>query len=60
MRPIVTYVDDLVILCRNGKAEEALQRLREIMVKLKLTVNLPPIPCVRIRRSRRRRSARRA
>jgi RNA-directed DNA polymerase len=36
---IVTYADDLVILCRNGKAEEALQRLREIMGKLKLTVN---------------------
>ena len=29
----------LVILCRKGKAEEALQRLREIMGKLKLTVN---------------------
>ena len=28
---IVTYADDLVILCRTGKAEEALQRLREIM-----------------------------
>jgi hypothetical protein len=25
---IVTYADDLVILCRKGKAEEALQRLR--------------------------------
>src|SRR5215510_5440234 len=36
---IVTYADDLVILCRKGKAEEALQRLREIMEKLKLTVN---------------------
>ena len=34
---IVTYADDLVILCRKGKAEEALQRLREIMGKLKLT-----------------------
>ena len=29
----------LVILCRKGNAEEALQRLREIMGKLKLTVN---------------------
>ena len=29
----------LVILCRKGNAEEALQRLREIMCKLKLTVN---------------------
>ena len=28
---IVTYADDLVILCRKGKAEEARQRLREIM-----------------------------
>ena len=36
---IVTYADDLVILCRKGKAEEALLRLREIMGKLKLTVN---------------------
>jgi RNA-directed DNA polymerase len=36
---IVTYADDLVILCRRGKAEEALQRLREIMGALKLTVN---------------------
>jgi group II intron reverse transcriptase/maturase len=36
---IVTYADDLVILCKHGKAEEALQRMREIMGKLKLTVN---------------------
>ena len=36
---IVTYADDLVILCRRGKAEQALQRLREIMGRLKLTVN---------------------
>jgi RNA-directed DNA polymerase len=36
---IVTYADDLVILCRKGKADEALSRLREIMGKLKLTVN---------------------
>jgi hypothetical protein len=35
----VTYADDLVILCRKGKAEAALQRLREIMGKLKLAVN---------------------
>jgi hypothetical protein len=34
---IVTYADDLVILCRRGKAEEALQQLRKIMSKLKLT-----------------------
>ena len=36
---IVTYADDLVILCRRGKAEEAQRRMREIMGKLKLTVN---------------------
>jgi len=36
---IVTYADDLVILCRRGKAEEALRRMREIMGKLKLTIN---------------------
>jgi RNA-directed DNA polymerase len=36
---IVTYADDLVILCRRGKAEEALHRMREIMARLKLTVN---------------------
>ena len=36
---IVTYADDLVILCRRGKAEEVLQRMRELMSKLKLTVN---------------------
>src|SRR5467141_1001662 len=36
---LVTYADDLVILCRRGSAAEALRRLREIMGKLKLTVN---------------------
>ena len=37
---IVIYADDLVILCRRGKAEEALlQHLRAIMGQLKLTVN---------------------
>ena len=36
---IVTYADDLVILCRRGNAEEALTRMRELMGKLKLTVN---------------------
>jgi hypothetical protein len=30
---IVTYADDLVILCRTGKAEEALRHLRELMGK---------------------------
>src|SRR5262249_7203489 len=36
---LVTYADDLVILCRRGRAESALHHLREIMGKLKLTVN---------------------
>src|SRR5438309_3875117 len=36
---IVTYADDLVILCRKGKAEQALLHLRKLMGKLKLTVN---------------------
>ena len=35
---IVNYADDLVILCSRGKAEEALQRMRDIMGRLKLTV----------------------
>jgi len=36
---LVTYADDLVILCRRGNAEMALHHLRAIMGKLKLTVN---------------------
>ncbi len=36
---IVTYADDLVILCRRGKAEEASRWMRAIMEKLQLTVN---------------------
>jgi hypothetical protein len=36
---IVTYADDLVILCRKSKGEEALQWLCAIMGRLKLTVN---------------------
>jgi hypothetical protein len=36
---LVTYADDLVILCRRGSAENALHNLREIMSKLKLIVN---------------------
>ena len=36
---LVTYADDLVILCRGGSAEKALHHLRAIMSKLKLTVN---------------------
>ena len=35
----MNYADDLVILCRKSNADEALQRLREIMGRLKLTVN---------------------
>ena len=36
---LVTYADDLVILCRRGKAEDALRHMREIMGRLKLTVS---------------------
>ena len=36
---LVTYADDLVILCRRGSAETALHHLRKITGKLKLTVN---------------------
>ncbi len=36
---LVTYADDLVILCRRGSADAALHYLRAIMGKLKLTVN---------------------
>ena len=36
---IVIYADDLVILCRYGKADEASKWMRSIMAKLKLTVN---------------------
>ncbi len=36
---LVTYADDLVILCRKGNAEMALQHLRDLMSKLKLTVS---------------------
>jgi RNA-directed DNA polymerase len=36
---LVTYADDLVILCRKGNAEAALHHLLAIMGKLKLTVN---------------------
>jgi group II intron reverse transcriptase/maturase len=35
---IVNYADDLVICCK-GRAEEALQAMRQMMVRLKLTVN---------------------
>jgi retron-type reverse transcriptase len=36
---IVTYADDLVILCKKGNADQARQLLRKIMSKLKLSVN---------------------
>ena len=36
---IVIYADDLVILCRRGRAEVALAQMRRLMGKLKLTVN---------------------
>jgi hypothetical protein len=36
---IVAYADDLVILCRKGKGQEALHHLRETMGRLKLKVN---------------------
>jgi RNA-directed DNA polymerase len=36
---IVTYADDLVILCTRGNAEQALVRMRALMGRLKLTVN---------------------
>ena len=35
---IVNYADDLVVCCK-GSAEEALQAMRQIMARLKLTVN---------------------
>ena len=38
---IVTYADDLVILCRRGKADEALHWLRDLMGKLKGTGGVP-------------------
>ena len=36
---IVTYADDVVILCRPGQAETALAELRNLMTRLKLQVN---------------------
>ena len=36
---IVNNADDLVILCKRGKADEAQLKMREIMGQLKLTVN---------------------
>jgi hypothetical protein len=40
----VTYADDLMILCKKGKADEALQQLRKIMSKLKLGRHEPCMP----------------
>jgi len=45
---IVTYADDLVILCRRGKAEEALIRMCELMGKLKLTVSEDKTPICKV------------
>ena len=36
---IVNYADDFVICCKPGKAEEAMQTMREMMDALRLTVN---------------------
>src|SRR2546421_12615559 len=46
---LVTYADDLVILCRRGNAENALHHLRQIMGKLKLTVNEEKTRICRVR-----------
>ena len=39
MARIVNYADDFVICCRVGKVEEAMQTMRQMMERLKLTVN---------------------
>jgi len=36
---IVNYADDFVICCKSGKADEAMQAMRDMMARLKLTVN---------------------
>jgi group II intron reverse transcriptase/maturase len=36
---IVNYADDFVICCKPGKAEEAMTAMRQMMEKLRLTVN---------------------
>lgn len=36
---LVTYADDLVILCRPGRAKRAMHYLRTLMTRLGLTVN---------------------
>src|SRR5258705_1669312 len=44
---IVNYADDLVICCR-GQAEEALAVMRDIMTRLKLTVNETKTRCCKL------------
>lgn len=36
---IVNYADDFVILCRRGRADDAMTAMRDMMKRLKLTVN---------------------
>ena len=36
---LVTYADDLVILCRAGRAQQAMQCMQSLMTRLGLTVN---------------------
>ncbi len=36
---IVNYADDFAICCKTGKADEAMTAMREMMGKLKRTVN---------------------
>jgi hypothetical protein len=36
---IVRYADDIVILCRRGKSEQAMKVLRQILERLELTLN---------------------
>jgi hypothetical protein len=37
---IVRYADDIVILCRSGKSDEAMAMLRQILERLELTLNV--------------------
>jgi group II intron reverse transcriptase/maturase len=36
---IVNYADDFVMCCKPGRADEAMQRMRQMMEKLRLTLN---------------------
>jgi RNA-directed DNA polymerase len=36
---IVNYADDFVICCKPGRADQAMQAMRDMMAKLRLTVN---------------------